>query len=206
MVALDRSDRLSSFRPRRRPDGELPDLARGESHGKTDRRLLLPGQLTVSARPGAPVAALMNELAARTGIDPTAFFLLFGGKVLRSESTLADYNLANGSQLLMSQRLMGGAGQPVKRPRIEVAEIDWTRLAEEEDEWRADREEQYCEGWGDGCGGEHAHQDSDENMDDVEYSYSSSEEDEEARRTNGGCQKKPRTQKQIKAELRARNS
>ena len=138
-------------------------------------------------------------------MESTDFFLLFGGKVLRSDATIADYDLASGSQLFLCERLVGGAGQGVKRPRIEMTEEDWRELAEEEAEWRADQEDRYCEGWGDGCGGEHGNEDDDENMDGVDYSYDSSEE-EDAHRPRAGCQKDPRTMKQRMADLREKNS
>lgn len=139
-------------------------------------------------------------------MESTDFFLLSGGEVLRSDATIADYDLASGSQLFLCERLVGGAGQGVKRPRIEMTEENWSELAKEEAEWRADQEDRYCEGWGDGCGGEHAHEDDDENMDGVDYSYDSSEEDEDAHHPRAGCQREPRTMKQRMADLREKNS
>lgn len=177
--------------------------ARENSHGELTSARFFPRQLTVSVRPGAPVAALLSDVAARTGMESTDFFLLSGGKVLRSDATIADYDLASSSQLFVCERLVGGAGQGVKSPRIEITEKNWSELAEEEAEWRADQEDRYCEGWGDGCGGEHGDEDDNENMDGVDYSYDSSEEDEDAR---AGCQKEPSTIKQRMAALREKNS
>ncbi|GAA5976965.1 hypothetical protein JCM10908_005694 [Rhodotorula pacifica] len=76
------------------------------------------------------VEAFADAICAKLNVASRDFYLSYGGKILRTKNMLAEYGIQSGSCIMLSERLVGGAGNT---HRIVMTSEDWDREQEMED-------------------------------------------------------------------------
>ena len=64
--------------------------------------------LTISVEANSTVMELMREIEKKEGIPPNVQRLIYAGKQLKEELTMADYHIQKESTLVLTMRMLGG--------------------------------------------------------------------------------------------------
>ena len=73
------------------------------------------GSLRVLVDPHGPVRLVKEAIQAVCGAPPCEQFLIYGGKALRDDHSLADYSIENGATVTVNMRIRGGGGESAIR-------------------------------------------------------------------------------------------